>query len=378
MNARTRWIAGSTMMVAAAIAAAQIPDVLNSFEMGGRPMGMGGSIYSNITDPSASYWNPAGLAHISKGAVEINYRNRPSNNTTLTGAFSNPDESTDGQYGRNQLSYVGVAVPIGHGTIGLSYAVGGYARELRHGENLTVDPGEGITATLDSRDAVIDEFLSLAYGFKRGDALAVGVGLVIARETIMNASRIQLFQNGNPIPSPDPTDLKEDAQGIGGIIGAQFAGGPNTSFGISFRTPINLSGFDEFSSYSDTIPGRLQAGMLFRRDGLRGGKDYLIGGIDAAYFLKTNDGKALQRDGHVSGGIGIEYNLSQRFGWIPIRLGFRATSKGGPGFKQRTQVTLGLGYRPHAGNMWVDLAVATGSGQNKPDLAISVGSNFGK
>jgi hypothetical protein len=147
MNARTRWIAGSMMMVAAAVAGAQIPDVLNSFEMGGRPMGMGGSIYSNITDPSASYWNPAGLAHISKGAVEINYRNRPSNNTTLSGPFSNPDESTDGQYGRNQLSYVGVATPLGRGTLGLSYAVGGYARELRHGENLSVDPGEGITAT---------------------------------------------------------------------------------------------------------------------------------------------------------------------------------------------------------------------------------------
>src|SRR5688572_14141302 len=245
MNARTRWIAGSMMMMATVCAVAQIPDVLNSFEMGGRGMGMGGSIYSNSTDASASYWNPAGLGHITTSMAEINYRNRPSNNTTLTGNFSNPDESTDPQFGRNQLSFVGVAVPMGRGTLGLSYAVGGYARELRRGEGLVVDPGENITANVDTSDAITQEFITLAYGFKRGDAMSLGAGLVIARETIMSASRIQLFQNGNPIPSPDPTDTKEDATGIGGIIGAQFTAGPNVSYGISLRSLISLSGYDE-------------------------------------------------------------------------------------------------------------------------------------
>ena len=378
MNARTRWIAGSMMMMATVGAVAQIPDVLNSFEMGGRGMGMGGSIYSNTTDASASYWNPAGLGHISTAVAEINFRNRPSNNTTLSGAFSNPDESTDPQFGRNQISFVGVAVPMGRGSLGLSYAVGGYARELRHGENLVVDPGENITATFDALDAVTDEFITLAYGFKRGENMSLGGGLVIARQSIMNASRIQLFQNGNPIPSPDATDTKEDATGIGAIIGAQFTSGPNVSYGVSLRTPIKLSGFDELSSFSDTIPARLQAGLLYRKDGLRGGKDYLIGGLDAAYFFKANEGKAFEREGHVSGGVGVEYNLSQRFGWVPIRLGVHSTTKGGPGFKQRTVFTFGAGYRPHGGNFWLDLAAATGSGQNRPDFAISLGSRIGK
>lgn len=378
MNARTRWIAGSMMTMAAAGAVAQIPDVLNSFEMGGRAMGMGGSIYSNITDASASYWNPAGLGHITSSVAEINYRNRPSNNTTLTGPFSNPDESTDPQFGRNQISFAGAAVPMGRGTLGLSYAVGGYARELRRGEGLVVDPGENITANVDTMDAITQEFITLAYGFKRGDAMSLGAGLVIARETIMNASRIQLFQNGNPIPSPDPTDTKEDATGIGAILGAQFTAGPNTSYGVSIRTPIKLSGYDELSSFSDTIPARLQAGMLFRKDGLRGGKDFAIAGIDAAYFFKANQGKAFEREGHVSGGVGVEYNLSQRWGWIPVRLGVHATSPGGPGFKARTLFTFGLGYRPHGNNFWFDIAAATGSGQNKPDFAVSLGTRLGK
>jgi hypothetical protein len=378
MNARTRWIAGSMTMMAAAGAVAQIPDVLNSFEMGGRGMGMGGSIYSNSTDPSASYWNPAGLGHITTTMAEINYRNRPSNNTTLTGNFSNPDESTDPQFGRNQISFVGAAVPMGRGTLGISYAVGGHARELRRGEGLIVDPGENITANVDTLDAITDEFITLAYGFRRGDAMTIGAGLVVARQTINTASVISLFQNGNPIASPDPTDTKEDATGIGAIIGAQFTSGPNTSYGISLRTPIKLSGFDELSSYSGTIPGRLQAGMLYRKDGLRGGKDFLLAGIDAAYFFKANDGKAFERKGHVSGGVGVEYNLSQRWGWVPLRLGVHATSAGGPGFDERTVFTFGLGYRPMSGNFWLDLAAATGSGQNRPDFAISLGTKLGR
>jgi hypothetical protein len=366
------------MMTATACAVAQIPDVLNSFEMGGRGMGMGGSIYSNVTDATASYWNPAGLGHVSTSVAEISYRNRPSNNTTLTGSFSNPDESTDPQFGRNQISFVGAAVPMGRGTIGLSYAVGGHARELRRGEGLVVDPGENITANSNTLDQVTQEFITLAYGFKRGDAMSLGLGLVVARESILSASQILLFQNGNPIPGPDPTDTSEDATGIGAIVGVQFTSGPNTSYGLSFRSPISLSGYDELNSLSDEIPAKVQGGMLFRKDGLRGGKDFVIAGIDAAYFFKANSGKAFQRDGHVSGGVGVEYNLSQRWGWIPIRLGAHATSSGGPGFKARTLFTFGAGYRPNGGNFWLDFAAATGSGQNKPDFAVSLGTRLGR
>jgi hypothetical protein len=267
---------------------------------------------------------------------------------------------------------------MGRGTLGISYAVGGHARELRHGEGLVVDPGENITANIDTLDAITQEFITLAYGFKRGDAMSLGLGLIVARETIMSASRIELFQNGSPIPSPEPTDTQEDASGIGAIIGAQVTSGPNTSYGISFRSPIKLRGYDELSSYSDEIPARVQGGMLFRKDGIRGGKDFLIAGVDAAYFFKANSGKAFERKGHVSGGVGVENNLSQRFGWIPIRLGVHATSGGGPGFKQRTVFTFGAGYRPNAGNFWFDFAAATGSGQNRPDFAVSLGTKLGR
>ncbi|HET6644859.1 MAG TPA: hypothetical protein VFG65_05110 [Fimbriimonadales bacterium] len=380
MNARTRWIIATFTTCCAITASADIPDMLSSFEMGGRGLGMGGAIYSNASDTSASYWNPAGLGHIDQSQAEVDFRNRPSNNTTLTGNFTNPEESTSGQFGRNQFSFVGVAVPLGHGTLGLSYALGGYARELRRGTGLIVDESKGITADVDTRDAVSDEFITLAYGMKRGANMTMGAGIVFARETIMNATQIQLFQNGDPIPSPDPTDDNESANGVGGIVGVQFqpGGNANTSFGISLRSPIKLSGFDIFDSYSDTIPARLQAGMIFRKDGLRGGRDYLIGGIDAAYYFKANEGKALERIGHVSGGIGFEYNLAQTWGFVPIRLGVRSTQRGGSGFTQRNVITFGLGYRPSAGRFWVDLAGTAGSGSARPDFAISIGTLLGR
>ncbi|MGI8923144.1 MAG: hypothetical protein ACR2HJ_03730 [Fimbriimonadales bacterium] len=379
MNARKRFAAGSVFACLAGAAFADIPDMLSSFEMGGRGLGMGGAIYSNSSDPSASYWNPAGLGHITASQVEVNFRNRPSNNTTLTGNFNNPDEDTQGTFGRNQFSFLGVAVPFRSGTLGLSYALGGYARELRQGTGLIVDPIENITADVFTRDAVSDEFITLAYGMKRGSSMTIGAGVVYARESIMNQTQINLFQNGDPIPGPDPTDDNETADGFGAIVGVQFQPGsnPNTSVGVSFRTPIKLSGFDVFDSYSDTIPARLQGGIIFRKDGLRGGRDYLIGGIDAAYYFAANGGLALERQGHVSGGIGFEYNLSQSYGFIPLRLGVRATQSGGDNFTQRNAVTFGLGYRPTNGRWWLDLGGSSGGGSS-PDFAVSIGSTFGR
>src|SRR5205085_871492 len=150
------------------------------------------------------------------------------------------------------------------------------------------------------------------------------------------------------------------------------------SFGASYRSQINVSGYNIFQSFSDSIPARLQAGFIFRKDGLRGGQDYLIGGVDAAYFFATNGGLVLERKGHVSGGLGFEYNLSQAYGYIPIRLGVRSNQSGGTGFSQRNVVTFGLGFRPKDARFTLDLSGAAGSGQNRPDFALSLGYAFGK
>ena len=331
MDARKRLTAVAACACAAVGAAAQIPDQFDSFEMGGRGMGMGGGLYSNASDASASYWNPAGLGQISTALVEINFRNRPTTMTTLTGNAMNPMEDSAGRFGRNQFSFVGVATPFRGGVLGLSYAVGGYAREVRHGNMLLVDPVNNITEDLDTIDEFVNEFITLAFGTKRGESMSLGAGVVFARQNLAEATRIQLFQNGNPIPSPPPTDDREDATGVGGIVGVQIQprNNPNVSFGASYRSQINVSGYNIFQSFSDSIPARLQAGFIFRKDGLRGGQDYLIGGVDAAYFFATNGGLVLERKGHVSGGLGFEYNLSQAYGYIPIRLGVRSNQSGG-------------------------------------------------
>lgn len=365
MNARMRFLAGGIAMSAFGFAGAQVPDLLSSFEMGGRGMGMGGAIYSNTTDPSASYWNPAGLGHIGAGQVEINFRNRPSTTTMVSGPDINPDEVNSHNFGKNQFSFLGAAVPMAGGTIGISYAVGGYMRQRTVGET-EIDPST--TRQRNNLDEQVTEFITLAYGTRRNSA-AFGAGVVFARQWIHQIVNEQI--TGIP---PTMSDDSESATGVGAIVGAQFAPNPSTSFGISYRTEIDLSGFNLFAPISDSVPARLQAGIITRRDGLRGGRDFLIAGVDAAFYFDNNPG----RKEHVSGGVGIEYNLAQAFGWVPIRLGFRGDQAGGDGFTNRTVVTFGLGYRPNNGRYWVDISSAAGTGQKKPDFAVSLGYAFGR
>jgi hypothetical protein len=379
IDAWKRMAASLALAGASVIASAQIPDLFSSFEMGGRGMGMGGSIYSNASDTTASYWNPAGLAHVKNSSFEVSMRNRPSNNTSLSGNFDDPIPSNSPQYGRNSISFAGVAFPMGQGTLGISYATGGYARQLKKGNGLVVDPDQNITANVDTRDTFVNEFVTLAYGMPMGESMTVGAGVVFGRQSIMERSNIVLFQNGSQIGGGTNTDDAESANGVGGIVGVQFQPkDSNTSFGVSFRTPIRVTGYDIFSSFSNTIPGRVEGGILFRKDGLRGGRDYLIGGIDVAYYLACNSGLDLQRRGHVSAGVGFEYNLAQAWGYLGLRAGAHSTQSGGGGFENRTVFTFGLGVRPSNAKFSLDLSGASGTGTSRPDFAVTLGYALGR
>lgn len=361
-----------TLMGGAAYA--QIPDLLNAFEMGGRALGMGGALYSNSTDATASYWNPAGLGFISQGTSEVTLRNRPTVNTTLTGRFDIPDREGQGEFGSNAITFAGIAVPMGGGTLGFSYALGGYARERAFGNNLTNPDVPGQTITTNEFFRVATEFYTLAWGKKTGANSAFGIGIVGARQSLANRL---LQQDQNNVTLQD-VDISEEATGIGGIVGFQFTPSPNVSYGISFRSPIQLSGYDDATPYGEEIPGRLQGGIIWRVDGLRGGKDFLVGGVDIMYFLPANDGDILDRDGQLSAGVGFEYNWSQNFGFVPIRIGFRTTDSAGERFTTHDAFTFGIGYRPKSEKYSFDINVANVTGQSKPDVSFTFGFAVGK
>lgn len=376
-DAWTRSAAGVALILLGTISNAQVPDLLNAFEMGGRAMGMGGGTYSNSSDPSASYWNPAGLAHISSTTVQMDFRNRPGSDTSVSGSFVDPDRSADGQYGSNAITFAGVATPFGKGVLGLSYAVGGWIRDdaRNDGDLHSGDPGDPtVVTTFIDFLKVYTEFVTLAYGTGSGRGTTFGVGIVFARQNLNNDVFVRTEDGSGGLISETLTEVSSNGFGLGGIVGVQFVppSNPNVSFGLSYRSEIQLNDVEDGEPYGDTIPARLQAGLVFRRDGLRGGRDYLVGGIDASYFFPANDGRILERDSQLAFGGGVEYNWSQAFGYIPFRVGFRSVQEAGEGFANRDVFTFGVGYRPTSGDWTIDLSIATASGQSRPDLAISM------
>lgn len=361
---------------------AQVPDLLNAFEMGGRAMGMGGALYSNATDASASYWNPAGLGFIDKPVVELNFRNRPDTDTRLSGDYPEPTRSSEATYGEGAITFAGIGYPIAGGVLGVSYAVGGYVRDEARGTDLTSgEEGNDTVAGLQREFLkVVTEFITIAYGSPSRGGMSFGAGVVLAKQNVSNAFlQILLDEPGGDEIGRTNTQTIESGTGIGGIVGVQFAppGKDNLSFGLSYRSAIKLSGLEGAAPFADEIPARLQGGLAFRQDGLRGGRDFLLGGIDVSYFFASNDGRILERDPQISAGIGFEYNIAQSFGYLPVRFGYRTVEKGGEGFSSRDMFTVGVGYRPKEGGYSIDLSMASATKQSRPDIAISMSFKLG-
>lgn len=377
-KARMRLALIAPLVLVGAQAASQVPDLFDAFEMGGRSLGMGGGMYSNAADPSASYWNPANLSLIGEGQVELDFRNLPTSVTSLSGRLDDPEESGSGSFGSYSITFGGFALPIGtRGTLGVSYAKGGFFNERRVGTRLE---GDGIFVDIDDVLRVTNEFFTVAWGLPTRGQTNIGVGVVVARQHIMSDTfrRIDDGQETTIIDDPAVTD---EGIGVGGIVGVQITppGNPNVSIGISYRTPIQVD-MDKLGAISDEIPGRLQAGIVWRRDGLRGGRDYLIGGVDGAWYFEANRGKpgGLKRDGHAAAGVGIEYNWAHGFGYLPVRIGFRVVQDAGEGFSSRSAFTFGVGYRPSEADYWLDLNIAAVSGQSSPDVSVSMTSRIGR
>jgi hypothetical protein len=358
---------------------AQIPDLVSTFEMGGKAIGMGGGIYSNLGDPTSSYWNPAGLSSIQTPVFQMDFRNRPLTESTFEGSLENFESSGQVNFGHQAVGFIGVAFPFGsQGTVALSYALGGYAREKGFGTQMTSSsfPGIELDVTTDFKHA--SEFFTLAYSKRMSDTMSVGIGLIGARENISDFRIIETTESKELLESGGFTD---SGFGFGGIVGIIFTPpqNPNVSFGASFRSEISLNNLNEGALYIKKIPARVQGGLAYRVDGFRGGQDYLVGGVDVMYILPANKGLELENKGQFSAGLGVEYNWNQSFGIVPFRIGFRTVNRATnsefgnrtDAFRARQSFSLGVGIRPKTGDYSADLAIITGSGQKSPDICLT-------
>jgi len=354
-------------------AEAQVPDMLSTFDAGGRAMGYGGGSYVSGSDSFSTYYNPAGLGWLEGSVFGIAIRNLPETETVLSGRRQDPNQDTEETGGAMSATHVGGAIKIKGGAVGFSYTTGGFLRDQQTADQLT-DAGTRIT-DFRNLNHVKTDFLSLVYGTRLGaSGWSAGVGIVQARNFVRNRGTGNVLDGqGNQIGFIN-IDNSETATGIGFIVGVQYVppSTPNTVFGVSFRSPITTNASAAIDAYYDRIPGRLSFGAANRRDGLRGGRDYMLISAQADAFFGGKGNTLISRKNHVAFGLGVEYNYLFNEYRIPIRVGFQAVPSGGDQFSARNAITFGLGFRPPNSNISVDLNFAAPTGGGKPDVGLSL------
>lgn len=362
---------------APAAALSQVPDLVTAFDAGGSALGMGSAGTVLGSDTYSSYYNPAGLGYATRTQVAISARNLPKSTSTAFGNLlpsGSERLSTTVDKGPMGLTHAGAVIPIPkkgggtNGAIGIALTTGGLVRDDRvagAGLNEGGLPAPGFSQRLENRT----EFLTVSYGRSAmGGSLNWGAGLVYA----MNSQTL------DRVAPSGTTAFHEDATGLGFIAGVQYApvSQPNWSFGLSYRSPIKLSAGGAPLIFSE-VPGRLSAGVGWRKDGFRGRRDYLVLALQADHYFAGAQGNFFDRDPQTVLGLGAEYSYHMGSTRIPVRLGYSSIPSAGKGFGKRDSFTFGVGYRPTTEDWGVDLGFARPfEGGN--DIGISMFYRFGK
>lgn len=367
----------ATTALLTAPAAAQVPDLLNALDAGGRAMAMGGANAATNVDTLSAYYNPAALAYLDSREIGLVYRNLPESTTRLAGDRSDPDSDTNGQGGGRSITHAGFASPVrdllgrGSGTLAFAYTVGGYIDDKATATSLDDDPLTFVNYQLNRKAK--SSFYTLSYGKALNSGLSYGVGLVYATQEI-KYSETGIASDQSVVLDASGSST---GNGVGVIAGLLYtpASQPNWSLGLSYRSPINLSGNSETSDLYDEIPGRVIFGATYRREGFRGGKDYLLLGGQVQHFFGGDSSQFFERDPQTVFGFGAEYNLGIDSGRVPLRVGFTTVPNAGDGYGSRNAFTFGVGYRPNRYPVGIDLGYAVPEGGGY-DFSIAASYRF--
>lgn len=365
-------------------AAAQIPDLLNSLEPGSPSLGAAGAFDVTNADTFSTYYNPAGLGYVSRRTLGASYRNLPTSRTTLVGSFADPGFSTDSQRGSNAFTHLGYAQPLDRdgsgrrGTVGISYTTGGYIQDLRTGTglgagNLTLN---NFAERIESRA----DFYTIAYGKALSrTGWTFGAGIVYLSQRVSDQATGVLVDSANQPQPFSTTDISSNGSGFGVIAGAQFTPKrqPNSSIGVSIRTPISLGGNGDTEGLFNRYPGVIRLGYATRLDFARQ-QNYLVLGAHLASYYGADGGSVLDRRTQTTLGLGAEYNLRRGSARIPLRLGYLLVPAGGDAFDRRDALTLGVGYQPDNARFGLDLGYALPRQGGGNDLSITASYRFDK
>jgi long-subunit fatty acid transport protein len=366
---RAAFVVGSSFIAGSAMA--QIPDLLNSLDSGTRATGMGGSLSGTSADSSATFLNPAGLGFLDKRALSVSYRNLPTSKTKVSGRVEDPAMDTVGYRGKNSFSALSVGLPMAHGTLGVSYNIGGFVKDRQRG---TVNQGgNNLETFINDLDARTD-FFTISYGTtNKSQSSSYGIGITYAEQG--TKARRLLINDG---VTSDDVNVDEKGTGFGILVGAQFIpkNAPNITYGLSYRSEIKLNYGGNDPGFIEKIPARLLGGVAIRQDGLRGGQDFIVYGAQAEYYFAAGGSGRYSRDAQTVVGFGAEYSYKAGNYRVPLRFGYNVRSRGNDNdFTSRSAFTFGVGYRPLAGKYTIDVnfGIPHGGGY---DTAITVGYRF--
>lgn len=367
-------------VIAGALAApafAQIPDVVSTFDANTRSMASAGAFNNTSANANSAGSNPAGLGYVSSAQLSFTFRNLPTSVQRLNGSFQNPTLTGDTGFGKRAITSFAYATPISGGTIGFSYEVNGFLDNRRFGTQLA----DGLVRVdnYTERLRYQADLFTVSYGRSRGFN-SFGFGLVVANAYVSNQRNLTLIDpnNGNNLGN-QTTDVSGNAVGVGAVIGFQSTpeSSPNTTYGISLRTPITLNSNATTAGYFDRIPGQLSLGFASRVDN-RGSEDFLVYGFGADYFFGGQENKVIGRENAISLNGGLEYTIHRFNAQWPLRLGFGVRPNGGNGFDGRNLVTFGFGYRPNNQKYTIDFSLAKPTNGGPVDLGIGITYSVGK
>ena len=375
--ARKRMVLTACAAALAALAPAQVPDLLNALDAGGRAMGIGGATDATDSNTLSTYYNPAGLAYITGPTISVAFRNMPQSDSIITGDFNNPTFDTSREVGARRMSHLGYATPISGGVFGVSFTTGGYLKDFRSQGASLKDGVLNLNAYNEVFTAQSD-FFTVAWGKRSGNS-NFGIGLVIANQYISDIGSYNLVDANNNLVGSTQINNSGNMTGIGGIIGVQIPTSKDgrSMMGISVRSPISLKNNSVISNYLNKIPGRASIGLASRTDSLRDGADFIVYGAQLDYYFGADKGGFFKRKDVVAGGVGFEYNMHRSGARIPLRAGYQFVPEGGENFQHRNTFTFGLGYRPDNSNLAVDLNFGLPTGGGPYDMGLSMTYKLG-
>jgi hypothetical protein len=365
------------------------PDQLQTLSIGARAIGMG-SAYSVIAnDSSATFWNPACLDNVlGKRQFDIEYRTvSQATNRTLNGV------SVAGypQFNVNdpQISFIGFAAPLqiqklgklnpvtgtrpkttkSLGTLGFSYALGGYANL----SNNSTDIVGNITTNTNVTSIVRNSIFTAAYGnnvlLNHGSGkfqYGAGVFFVSQDQLLSQSGSIVNNMTNTTLSNTPPTPASDHADGVGFLIGATYRQDYHNKktnqltpgqwiYGVSYRSGPNLSGAKtSLRSFDSEMPDRVAVGTAY--DGKFHSLDGFTFATEVQRLSSANLPTELDVRRYVTNfNVGMEYvpnkfNTKADF-LVPIRLGFHTIANGNTNlFSYDDAVTFGAGFQTKNAN----------------------------